>query len=345
MRIKIIIATIKHIKKASNFLLLRVHRRELMQFNNNKRYNDYSSYIKKKFSERVQKISLDTGFTCPNRDGTKGIGGCTYCNNNTFNPNYCKPNKSITQQLEEGIAFFAKKYKTQKYLAYFQAYTNTYADIDLVKQLYEEAIQHPKVIGLVIGTRPDCISEDLINFLSDLSKDFYISLEFGVESTLDRTLKLVNRCHTFSETINAYELCKNKGLHLGAHMIIGLPGESREDILNHAKEISKLPINTLKLHQLQIVKHTVMALQLKQNPEMFRLFSSEEYVDLITDFVALLRPDIIIERFISESPSHLLIAPKWNGLKNFEIIAKIDKKLVEKNLWQGKWNSNSLQPI
>jgi uncharacterized protein len=307
-----------------------------MQFANNKRYNDYSSYIKNKFKERVQKVSLDTGFTCPNRDGTKGTGGCTYCNNNTFNPYYCKPSKSITQQLNEGIEFFAKKYKTQQYLAYFQAYTNTYADIDLVKELYNEAISHPKVIGLVIGTRPDCINEDLINFLSELSKDNFISLEFGVESTLDRTLEMVNRCHTFEETKAAYELAKNKGLQLGAHMIIGLPGESKEEILNHAKELSKLPINTLKLHQLQVVKHTMMARQLEEKPEMFSLFSSEEYIDLITDFVALLRPDIIIERFISESPAHLLIAPKWNGMKNFEIVAKIDKKLIEKDLWQGK---------
>ena len=307
-----------------------------MQFNNNKRYNNYTSFIKKQFSERVQKVSLDTGFTCPNRDGTKGVGGCTYCNNNTFNPDYCKTSKSVTQQLDEGIEFFGTKYKTQQYLAYFQAYTNTYADIELIKQLYNEAIGHPKVIGLVIGTRPDCINNDLINFLSELSNQYYISLEFGVESTLDRTLKMVNRCHTFKETVAAYELSKNKGLHLGAHMIIGLPGESKEDILNHAKEISKLPINTLKLHQLQVVKHTMMAKQFNENPDMFSFFSVEEYIDLVTDFVALLRPDIIIERFISQCPAHLLIAPNWNGLKNFEIVAKIDNKLIEKNLWQGK---------
>ena len=306
-----------------------------MQFNNNKRYNDFSSFIKKRFSGRVQKISLDTGFTCPNRDGTKGVGGCTYCNNNTFNPDYCKPDKPITQQLDEGISIFFTKYKTQRYLAYFQAYTNTYADIELVKQLYKEAIAHPKVVGLVIGTRPDCINEELIDFLSDLSKDYFISLEFGVESTLDRTLKDVNRCHTYQETVEAYELAKNKGLHLGAHMIIGLPGESKYNILNHAVELSKLPINTLKLHHLQVVKHTMMAIQYKENPEHFSFYTADEYVDLITDFVALLRPDIIIERFISQSPHHLLIAPKWN-LKNFEIVAKIDKKLTEKNLWQGK---------
>ena len=307
-----------------------------MQFNGTKRYNDFSSFIKDEFSERVQKISLDTGFTCPNRDGTKGTGGCTYCNNNTFNPFYCKPEKSITQQLDEGIAFFSKKYKTQKYLAYFQAYTNTYADIELVKGLYNEAMSHPQIIGLVIGTRPDCIGEELINFLTELAKTNFISLEFGVESTLDRTLVSVNRCHTYQETKNAYNLSKNRGIHLGAHMIIGLPGESKSDILNHARELSKLPINSLKLHQLQIVKHTMMATKLKSNPEQFHLFTVEEYIDLITEFIELIRPDIIIERFISESPAHLLIAPKWNGLKNFEIVAKIDKKLIEKDLWQGK---------
>lgn len=309
----------------------------LLFLNTSKPYNDYSSFIKQKFNERVQKISLNTGFTCPNRDGTKGVGGCTYCNNNTFNPYYCKPSKSITQQLDEGISFFSKKYKTQQYLAYFQSYTNTYADVYIVKELYLEAINHPNVIGLVIGTRPDCINEDLINFLSDLAKTHYIALEFGVESTLNRTLDLINRCHTFEETIAAYELAKNKGLHLGAHLIIGLPRETRAEMLNHAVEISKLPINTLKIHQLQIVKHTKMALQLKTEPAIFELFEAEEYIDFICDFVALLRPDIIIERFISESPSHLLLAPKWDGIKNFEMVVKIEKRMEEKNLWQGKY--------
>lgn len=303
---------------------------------NVKPYNDYSSFIKQKFNERVQKISLDTGFTCPNRDGTKGIGGCTYCNNNTFNPYYCKPSKSITQQLDEGIGFFSKKYQTGQYLAYFQAYTNTYADIELVKELYLEAINHPNVIGLVIGTRPDCINAELIDFLSDLATKHYIALEFGVESTINRTLDLINRCHTFEETKAAYELAKNKNLHLGAHLIIGLPGETREEMLNHAVEISKLPINTLKIHQLQIVKHTMMAQQLKTEPHLFNLFELDDYIEFICEFVALLRPDIIIERFISESPPHLLIAPKWNGLKNFEIVAKIEKRMAEKNIWQGK---------
>ena len=306
-----------------------------MQFTTEKRYNDFSSFIKRKFGERVQKVSLNTGFTCPNRDGTKGVGGCTYCNNNSFSPYYCKPTKSITQQLDEGIDFFSDKYKTQKYLAYFQSYTNTYADIRLIKELYTEAINHPKIIGLVIGTRPDCVSNEIIDYLSNFAEQYYIALEFGIESTMNKSLKTINRCHTYEETIAAYKLAENRGLHLGAHIIIGLPGETREQMLNHAVELSKLPIHTLKIHHLQIVKHTVMALQFQNDSKLFQLFNVEEYIDFLTSFITLLRPDIIIERFISESPPHLLIAPKW-GLKNFEMVAKIDQRLVEKDLWQGK---------
>ena len=308
-----------------------------MKYSGIKRYNNYSTFIKTNFEKRTQKVSLDTGFTCPNRDGSKGVGGCTYCNNNSFNPYYCKPQKSITTQLQEGIDFFSKKYKDQDYLAYFQAYTNTYSDFSLLKELYTEAVSHPNVIGIVIGTRPDCINEDIINFLSELSKDYYISLEFGVESTIDKTLDLINRCHSYEETKQAYALAAGKGFDLGAHMIIGLPGETREDILNHATEISKLPIKFLKLHQLQIIKNTMMAYQLKHTPKMFSLFEVDEYIDLMTEFVALLRPDIIIERFISESPAELLIAPKWNGIKNFAFVDKLDKLLVQKDLWQGKY--------
>jgi len=302
-----------------------------------KRYQDYSSFIKLNFGERVQKISLDVGFTCPNRDGSKGHGGCTYCNNNSFNPGYCEPEKSITQQLEQGIAFFSKRHKYQNYFAYFQAYTNTFSDIESLKKMYNEALAFPGVIGLIIGTRPDCISDELIEYLSFLSKKHFISLEFGVESTLNRTLLAINRCHTFEDSKTAYENCANKGIHLGAHLIIGLPGETRTELLNHAREISKLPIETLKMHHLQIVKQTVMAVQYKRNPESFDLFTSEDYIDFISDFIGFLRPDISIERFASEAPYDLLIAPKWNQMKNFEVVAKIDQKLAEKNSWQGKY--------
>jgi hypothetical protein len=302
-----------------------------------KRYLDYSSFVKLNFGERVQKISLDVGFTCPNRDGSKGYGGCTYCNNNSFNPGYCEPEKSITQQLEKGLAFFSKRHKYQNYFAYFQAYTNTFSDIESLKKMYDEALDFPQVIGLIIGTRPDCISDELIDYLSFLSKKHFISLEFGVESTLNKTLLTINRCHTFEDSITAYENCANKGIHLGAHLIIGLPGETRAELLSHATEISKLPIDTLKMHHLQIVKQTVMAVQYKRDPENFDLFTSEDYIDFMSDFIGFLRPDISIERFVSEAPYDLLIAPKWNQMKNFEVVAKIDQKLAEKNTWQGKY--------
>ena len=302
-----------------------------------KRYLDYSSFIKLNFGERVQKISLDVGFTCPNRDGSKGYGGCTYCNNNSFNPGYCEPEKSITQQLEKGVSFFSKRHKYQNYFAYFQAYTNTFSDIESLKKMYDEALAFPQVIGLIIGTRPDCISDELIDYLSFLSKKHFISLEFGVESTLNKTLLSINRCHTFEDSKTAYENCANKGIHLGAHLIIGLPGETRAELLNHATEISKLPIETLKMHHLQIVKQTVMAVQYKRDPKNFDLFTSEDYIDFITDFIGFLRPDISLERFASEAPYDLLIAPKWNQMKNFEVVAKIDQKLAEKNTWQGKY--------
>jgi len=302
-----------------------------------KRYVDYASFIKSTFGERVQKIALDIGFSCPNRDGTKGFGGCTYCNNDTFNPDYCEPTKSITQQLKEGISFFSKKYKAQQYLAYFQAYTNTYADLSSLKKMYEEALNVEGVIGLVIGTRPDCISKEIIDYLDELSKTKFISLEFGVETTNEKTLKNINRCHTFEDTKSTFELCKNKGFELGAHIILGLPGENKSALLNHAFELSKLPIKTLKIHHLQIVKNSVMGVQYKRNPKNFNLFNSEEYIDFIADFICYLRPDIIIERFISEAPKELLIAPNWGGLKNFEVVAKIDKKLIEKDTWQGKF--------
>lgn len=299
-------------------------------------YRTYSDYIRQTFGQRVQKVSLDTGFTCPNRDGSKGHGGCTYCNNDSFNPDYCEPIKPIDVQIQEGIDFFAHKYQGQQYLAYFQAYTNTYADIDVLKQYYDAAINHPDVVGLVVGTRPDCISEPILDLLQDYAKDQYVSLEFGVESTINNTLDLVNRCHSFEETQAAYKMAEGRGLELGAHMIIGLPGESRDDILSHAGKLSDLPINSLKLHQLQIIKNTMMAYQYRKNPDMFNLFDVDNYIELMVEFVSLLRPDIVIERFTSESPPDLLIAPKWGGLKNYTIAARIEQALINQSSWQGK---------
>ncbi|TLX76593.1 TIGR01212 family radical SAM protein [Labilibacter sediminis] len=301
-----------------------------------RRFNDYSSYIKRTFHERVQKVSVDAGFSCPNRDGLKGVGGCTFCNNSTFNPSYCGEEESITSQINVGINFFSPKYKTQNYLAYFQAYSNTYDDLDVLKARYEEALLHPKVIGLVLGTRPDCVSDELLMYLAELNKDHTITVEYGIESTLDATLKEINRGHDFADGAKAIKKTAEAGLQVGAHLILGLPGESHQDILNHAKEISALPINYLKLHQLQLVRGSVMGEEYLKNPSEMKLYDVDEYIDLVVDFLEILNPKIVMERFISQSPKDLLIAPKW-GLKNFEFVAKVDKRLKERDTWQGKF--------
>lgn len=300
-----------------------------------KRYNDFPTYFRNKFSERVQKVSLDAGFTCPNRDGTKGLGGCSYCNNKTFKPTYCNLDNSVTQQIEQGIAFFARKYHSMKYLAYFQAYTNTYAPLKDLKKLYGEALQHPKIIGLVISTRPDAVNEELLDYLQELGRNVYVMVEFGLESHLDKSLQLINRGHSFAESVWALEQTARRGINNGAHLILGLPGENREDWIEQAKVVSQLPVKNLKLHQLQIHKGTLLEKQYSENPAQFTIFSVDEYVELVVDYLELLNPQIIVERFTSQAPHEMLIAPKW-GLKNFEFVAKVEKRLEERRTWQGR---------
>jgi len=299
------------------------------------RYLNYNQVLKTEFSERVQKISINAGFTCPNRDGSKGTGGCTYCNNQTFSPEYCKSGKSVSAQVEEGIAFFHHKYKAQLYLAYFQSYTNTYDSIENLKAIYEEALSYPNVVGLVVGTRPDCVNDEILDYFAELSGKYYVMIEYGIESTNDETLKLINRGHDFSCAAKAIRDTSSRGIRVGAHIILGLPKEDRETILSHADILSKLPITALKIHQLQLVRGTRMAEQLSEHPEWFQLYSANEYIDLAIDFLERLNPEIAIERFVSQSPKELLIAPEW-GLKNFEFTAKIEKQLVERDAWQGR---------
>ena len=299
------------------------------------RYLNYNQVLKAEFTERVQKISINAGFTCPNRDGSKGVGGCTYCNNQTFSPGYCKPSKSVTQQVEEGIAFFHHKYANQNYLAYFQSYTNTYDAIDKLKAIYEEALSYPNVVGIVVGTRPDCVNDELLDYFAELSKKYYVMIEYGIESTNDETLEFINRGHDFACAEKAINDTAKRGIRTGAHIILGLPKEDRETVLSHAKKLSKLPLTALKIHQLQLVRGTKMAKQFVENPEWFNLYSAAEYVDLAIDFIELLNPKIGVERFVSQSPKSLLVAPEW-GLKNFEFLAKIEKRLEERDSWQGK---------
>lgn len=301
---------------------------------NTKNYYDFSDFLRKRFPYKVQKISVNGGFTCPNRDGSIGLGGCTYCNNQTFHPDYCQTTKTISEQLEEGIRFFSRKYPEMKYLAYFQAYTNTYDSLKNLQKKYEEALAYPGVVGLIIGTRPDCMPDELLDYLSEKRKNHFILIEYGVESTLDSTLVHINRGHTFQATIDIIIKTAQYGILNGVHLILGLPGEDRQQILSHASRISDLPVNTLKLHQLQIIKHTAMAKEYAEYPGRFRLYTPGEYASLVIDFVERLRPDIAIDRFISQSPKELLIAPDW-GLKNHEFTNLINKEFEKRDTKQG----------
>lgn len=299
-------------------------------------YNDFTTFLKRHFDFKVQKISLNAGFTCPNRDGSKGLGGCTYCNNQTFNPEYCRTEKSITTQIEEGKAFFARKYPEMKYLAYFQAYTNTYGELDELRRKYEEALGAADVVGIVIGTRPDCMPDKLLDYLAELNERTFLLVEYGVESTLDKSLKRINRGHTFGEAAEAIERTAGRGILTGAHVILGLPGESREETLSQADTLSKLPITTIKMHQLQLIRGTRMAREYELSPADFHIYSDiDEYVELVVDYIERLRGDIVVERFVSQSPAELLIAPRW-GMKNHEIVHLVQKRMVERDTYQGK---------
>jgi len=310
---------------------------------NTKPYNDLGDFLRNIFPYKVQKISLNAGFTCPNRDGSKGWGGCTYCNNQTFSPEYCHTERSITQQLEEGVRFFSRKYPDMKYLAYFQAYTNTYDEMERLKAIYEEALNYPGVVGLIVGTRPDCVPDALLDYFAELAKKTFVMVEYGLESTLNKTLIRINRGHTQAESEEAIRKTAGRGIYTGAHLILGLPGETKEEILHHADIISSLPLTTVKLHQLQLIQNTRMAKEFSDSPAEFHLYTADEYIELVIDFVEKLNPSITIERFVSQSPKELLIAPDW-GLKNFEFTAKVLKRMKEKGAYQGRtFTPSSLQ--
>lgn len=303
-------------------------------WSDNRRFNSYSSYFTREFGGRVQKISIDAGFSCPNRIGKISTGGCTFCRNDAFNPSYCRPEKSVRQQIEEGIEFHQRRYRRAKsYLAYFQAFSNTYKPIDELERLYREALSVDGVIGLVIGTRPDCINEETLEMVKDLNTT--VILEYGVESVYDQTLTRVNRGHDFATAKKAIELTYEYGFHCGGHFIFGLPGETREMMLNAAKVISELPLTTVKFHQLQIFKDTRMADEYLANPSDFHLFTLEDYIEFVIDFIERLSPDIVIERFAGEVPPRYLVSKPWLSLRYDQVLALIEKRLEERDTYQG----------
>jgi len=307
-------------------------------FGTKHRFNSYSDYFRKEFGERVQKITVDAGFTCPNRDGTLAHGGCTYCNNDAFNPSYCNPQKSVAQQVAEGVEFHKVRYrKASRYLVYFQPYSNTYAPLEKLKNLYEQALRQESVTGLVIGTRPDCVDDEKLDYLQQLSEKYYIIVEYGVESIYNKTLERINRQHSFEQSVEAIEKTVRRGLHVGAHFIFGLPGESREMMMNSVKQVSQLPLTTIKFHQLQIVTGTAMAIDYQKHPEDYPLFSFEEYVDFIIQYTERLNPDFIIERFAGEVPPRYLAGQGWGLIRNDQINVAIEKEMKKRDTWQGKF--------
>jgi len=303
----------------------------------NRRFNSYAGYFRRLFGQRVQKLTIDAGFTCPNRDGTLAFNGCTYCNNKAFNPSYCDTSKSITQQINEGIQFHANRYRrAEMFLAYFQAFSNTYAPIEILKQRYSEALAHPKVIGLVIGTRPDCISNEILDYLAQISETKYLIVEYGIESCYNATLQRINRGHDFEKSIETITATAQRGIKCGAHIIFGLPGETPPMMLNQATIISKLPLDTIKFHQLQIIKNTKMEIEFTDNPNDFHTFSVDEYIDFFVKFAEHLNPKFVIERFAGETPPRFLAKSAWCNLRNDQLIVKFEKRLEELDTYQGK---------
>lgn len=299
-------------------------------------YRDYSAFLSEHFDGKVQKISVDAGLSCPNRDGTISTGGCSYCNNATFSPGYCGSHLSVEEQLEKGVRFFARKYSKMRYIAYFQSYTGTHGDVGMLLDMYTRALAYNGVDGLIVGTRPDCVADGLLDAVARLRDRTgkFIMFEFGAESSHDRTLEAVNRCHTWAQTVDAVRRTKTHGLFVGLHFINGLPGESRQMMLDTVEAINRLNIDTVKFHQLQIVRGTRLARQWQAGEVKLHQFTLDEYISHCADIVARLRSDIAIERFTSQSPDELLISPRW-GVKNYQFVNLLNKRLAELGITQG----------
>lgn len=301
-----------------------------------RRLNAYSDYFKRSFGGRVQKITIDAGFTCPNRDGHCGTGGCTFCNNKAFNPSYNDPGKSIEAQIRQGMAFHKKRYrKASRYLAYFQAYSNTYDDLEALVTRYEQALAIPGIVGIVVGTRPDCVDKPKLDYFRELSERTYVVLEYGIESVLDRTLQRVNRGHDVAKSLWAVQETAARGIRVGGHMIIGLPGESRKDFVDSARELSRWPLDNIKFHQLQLIRGTAMAREFSEKPEDFMEFSMESYLQLMMEILEQLNPSLVVERIAGEVSPGMALREGW-GLRYDAVLRSFEELLEKHDSWQGK---------
>ena len=302
----------------------------------NRRFNSYKRFLNERFGGRMQKLSIDAGFTCPNRDGTVSTGGCAYCLNDAFNPSYCTPLKSVSQQIEEGIEFHRNRYRrADGYLAYFQAFSNTYAPLDKLKEIYQPAIDNPQVRGIVIGTRPDCMDDAKLDYFAELNRQLFVSIEYGIESCNDETLRHINRGHTFGQAADMIARTAARGIHTGGHLIFGLPGETPEQWLKEEQLLNELPLSSIKFHQLQIIKGTAIEKEYISHPERFFPFTMESYIDFIVSYTERLNPRFIIERFAGEVPPRYLSINNWGTIRYDVVLQRIEKKLQESDTWQG----------
>ena len=302
-----------------------------------RRFNSYAAYFRRTFGHRMQKVTINAGFTCPNCDGKISTGGCTFCDNAAFTPSYCDSTKSITQQIDEGVEFHRKRYRTaEQYLAYFQSFSNTYAPLERLRECYDEALSHPAVAGIVVGTRPDCVDEEKLDYFAELARRKYVAIEYGVESCYDATLRRINRGHDFATARRAIEMTAERGIHCGAHFILGLPGESDQMLIEQVEQINSLPLTTVKFHQLQLFRGTALAREWDEHPERFRFWSIEEYIDLFVEILRRLRPDIVVERFAGEAPPRYHHTKGWGLVRNEQLLAMLDKRLEERGVHQGE---------
>lgn len=298
-----------------------------------RRYNSFGQYVKKAFGTVVHKVNIDAGFTCPNRDGTLGVGGCIYCNNQSFRPRACRPTLSVGEQVKNGISFLKGRYGAERFIAYFQPYSNTYAPVEVLERLYTEALEEPSVVGLAIGTRPDCVDGEKLDLLGRLARDRFVLMEYGLQSIYEKTLSFINRGHGLDAFVRAVEATRQRGIYAGAHIIVGFPTESREEMLAMAPEVSETGVEFLKIHQLQVIKDTPLAAGYLEEP--FPVFGYEEYIEFVVEFIERLSPDIILQRLFATAPDDILVAPRW-GRTRHEMLRDIETKFVEKGTHQGR---------
>lgn len=312
---------------------------ETFPWGDTRRFHSYSAYFRRLFGGRMQKVVIDAGFTCPNRDGTLSTGGCAFCNNDAFSPSYSHRGYSVSRQIDEGILFHRNRYpRAQRYLAYFQSYSNTYKPLAELRSIYDEALRHPAIAGIVVGTRPDCVDAEKLDYFAELAAaGHYVILEYGVESVYDETLRRVNRGHDFAAAARAIEQTAARGIHSGAHFILGLPGESDEMLVGQSAVINSLPLDTVKFHQLQLFRDTAMARDYAEHPEQYRFRTLPEYIDLFIDLLERLRPELVIERFAGEAPPryHFLPSP-WGSVRNERLLQLLEARLEERSTWQGR---------